>query len=260
MAQRGIVVIENPVFEDRLQRRFHLPDLIRAQHGEFPAAFAHHVHFKFCAGKTGLTAEDLQHPAPADHRFRVRLCDQRVIGRMGDFQQPRFGPGIGADPVLAAVPCETDQPGQQFRQIAPADRQRTIGIHQHFRHPADDPRHGSGDAAGDADNAGITHRGAGADFVPFENGDIMAVALQEQGRADTRDAAADNGDPARVGSGHNPASSSSMKPSTMDRPSDQNFGSDASRPNGASNSLCRRVPPARSIARYFSTKPSSASW
>jgi hypothetical protein len=47
------------------------------------------------------------------------------------------------------------------------------------------------------------------------------------------------------------ASSSSMKPAMTSSPRRQNPGSDASSPNGASSSLCRFVPPARSMSRYF---------
>ena len=50
-------------------------------------------------------------------------------------------------------------------------------------------------------------------------------------------------------------SSSSIRPSIIVRPRSQNLGSAASRPKGASSSLCRNVPPAASIARYFSAKP-----
>ena len=45
-----------------------------------------------------------------------------------------------------------------------------------------------------------------------------------------------------------------MKPLMMSRPLLQKAGSDASRPNGASRSLCLSVPPAPSIARYFDWK------
>ncbi len=49
-----------------------------------------------------------------------------------------------------------------------------------------------------------------------------------------------------------------MKPDTTPRPFDQKAGSAALSPNGASNSLCRLVPPAFSMSRYFSAKPALA--
>ena len=45
------------------------------------------------------------------------------------------------------------------------------------------------------------------------------------------------------------SSSWSISPSSRRRPLAQNPGSEASRPNGASSSLCRKVPPARSSSR-----------
>ena len=53
-----------------------------------------------------------------------------------------------------------------------------------------------------------------------------------------------------------------MKPEITSSPFCQNCGSEASSPNGASSSLCRFVPPAFSISRYFSAKPalSVLSW
>ena len=57
-----------------------------------------------------------------------------------------------------------------------------------------------------------------------------------------------------------PASSSSMNPEITSSPLFQNAGSDASSPNGASSSLCRFVPPARSISRYFAWKPGCPDW
>ena len=54
-------------------------------------------------------------------------------------------------------------------------------------------------------------------------------------------------------------SSSSMKPAMTDRPLRQKAGSVASRPNGASSSEWCLVPPADSMAKYFSWKPASAS-
>ena len=57
------------------------------------------------------------------------------------------------------------------------------------------------------------------------------------------------------------ASSSSMKPAITSRPRFQKRGSEASRPKGASSSLWRSVPPARSRSRYFSAKSGTApSW
>lgn len=53
------------------------------------------------------------------------------------------------------------------------------------------------------------------------------------------------------------ASSSSIIPEIIDRPLSQNFGSLASRPNGASSSLWCLEPPARSISKYFSSNPSA---
>jgi hypothetical protein len=50
-------------------------------------------------------------------------------------------------------------------------------------------------------------------------------------------------------------SSSSMNPDITSRPLFQNAGSEASSPNGASSSLCRFVPPARSMSRYFAWNP-----
>src|ERR1700758_3253979 len=54
------------------------------------------------------------------------------------------------------------------------------------------------------------------------------------------------------------AASSSMNPPTTPRPLAQKAGSAASRPKGASSSLCRLVPPARSMSRYFAAKPCEA--
>src|SRR5579859_4770169 len=50
-------------------------------------------------------------------------------------------------------------------------------------------------------------------------------------------------------------SSSSIMLDTTSRPLVQKAGSEASRPNGASSSLCRSVPPALSMSRYFCSKP-----
>ena len=64
----------------------------------------------------------------------------------------------------------------------------------------------------------------------------------------------------RLAFGHQARSNSSMKPAMTSSPRRQNAGSEASRPNGASSSLCRLVPPARSISRYFRSKPGWPSW
>ena len=56
---------------------------------------------------------------------------------------------------------------------------------------------------------------------------------------------------------HSASSSSSISASISASPCVQNAGSEASSPNGASSSRWRSVPPASSIRRYFSAKPSS---
>ena len=55
------------------------------------------------------------------------------------------------------------------------------------------------------------------------------------------------------------ASSSSMKPSIIDRPLAQKAGSEASRPKGFRSSLWCFDPPARRSAKYFSWKSASPS-
>ena len=59
---------------------------------------------------------------------------------------------------------------------------------------------------------------------------------------------------------HHSFSSSSMKPSITFRPSYQKLESPASSPNGFKSSKCRFDPPARSISKYFSSKPSALDW
>ena len=51
-----------------------------------------------------------------------------------------------------------------------------------------------------------------------------------------------------------------MKPATTSSPRRQKAGSEASRPKGASSSLWRKVPPARSMSRYFAWKPGAPKW
>lgn len=51
-------------------------------------------------------------------------------------------------------------------------------------------------------------------------------------------------------------SASAMVDSITSRPAFQNAGSARSKPNGSSSSRCRFDPPAASISRYLSTKPS----
>ena len=55
------------------------------------------------------------------------------------------------------------------------------------------------------------------------------------------------------------ASNSSIMPEIMLSPLSQNFGSEASSPKGASNSLWCFEPPAFSISKYLSWKPASPS-
>ncbi len=56
------------------------------------------------------------------------------------------------------------------------------------------------------------------------------------------------------------ASSSSINPAITSSPLAQNFASDASSPNGASSSLWRLLPPARSRSRYFVWNPGWPVW
>src|SRR5581483_1629460 len=92
------------------------------------------------------------------------------------------------------------------------------------------------------------------------------IALAGQARRETADRGADPGVAAEPPAqpvpliSHQSFSSSSTKPEITPRPLSQKAGSEASSPNGASSSLCRFTPPARSMSRYFAWKPSGLAW
>jgi hypothetical protein len=94
------------------------------------------------------------------------------------------------------------KPGDQFRQVAPAQRQRVLRVEQHPRQFPDQARDRKMRVA--AEIAGGAEGGRFARPVPVENGHREPVLTQRQRTADADDPGADNDDPllGRFGAAH----------------------------------------------------------
>ena len=76
-----------------------------------------------------------------------------------------------------------EQPGQQFRQVGPAQEQRLIRIEQHLRRLADQPRPGDRNDGAGRKQASIAVARPGGRSFPVHQCHLMPVALQpDRGR------------------------------------------------------------------------------
>ncbi len=126
----------------------------------------------------------------------------------------------------------------------------------------DDVERGHGNAKGDHPEA--QHRQEAEEPAEYQQNTQHQPQPRGDARADAHEGASEPGAQAvgAVGAGQDQssiASSSSMKPEIIERPLSQKAGSEASRPKGARSSLWCIEPPALSMSKYLSWKPSGFS-
>ena len=187
---------------DRPQRRFHLAHLVAAQLVEMDAALAADRQTVLVLVPARLGRPDEQPAALGDEVLCAGVAQQRSV-RVEDAGAERgtrlADPGRVFGRRIAAVAAE---PGDQFRQVAPAQRQRVLRIEQHPRQFPDQA--GDREMRVAAEIAGGAEGGRFARSVLVENGDREAVFAQRQRTADADDPGADNDDPllGRLGAAH----------------------------------------------------------
>ncbi len=141
-----------------------------------------------------MRAGDLEPAAGADEVGETALLDDDVVRLVGVGEEggQRVGDGLGAGG--AARQREADQPRQETGEVAPADRERAVGVAQVAGDAGEDAGGGDGHDAAEADDAGIAGRGAGTGRQRVDQGDVVAVALEEEGAGAADNAGADDDD------------------------------------------------------------------
>ena len=113
--------------------RDHLARLAAGQHLIFDIVLVQEGKFDAFAGEARLALEDKHRPVPAHHRGQALFPDQLVPGGQRPLLQRRQGCRAFGHLLGAGGRQELQKPGDQRKDLAPADGQRGQRVGQHFQ-------------------------------------------------------------------------------------------------------------------------------
>ena len=183
-----------------VQRRLALAQFVLVQFQPLRAVVAADAPGQGLGLERRAVGEGEQHALAGDQLADAGFLGQLAVQRRRIRQQRLQRPRRCAATFAAVEPAcqEAPQPGQQARQIGPADRQRTQRIHQIARDLLPQPRRRHrNDRTGIEQRAvAVAGRLLAARAAGFDDRDRMPVAQQFDGRGQADHAAADDDDPA----------------------------------------------------------------
>ncbi len=200
MADGPVVRQQQAARDLGVEGRLQVQHLVPAEQLEVTAAPAEELPLERGRALEAIGIEgDLEPAARAHEVGEAALLDDEIVGLLRALGQGRYRLRGGLGALGAGGQRHAQEPGQQARQMAPADRERAQRVAQHGRHLADEPWCGDRQHAGDADDAGIAERGAAAGRPRVDQAHAPAVALEKKGAAGADDTGAD--DQRRAGCG-----------------------------------------------------------
>ena len=168
--------------EDRRQPRFELAELLAGELLDLVAAPPLALPAARRCAEGARAFMDGERPVPPDEAGRPGFGGQLAVRVEGLAVEGGHGVHLPAHRFRPAGPDEADQPGQEVRQVAPADEQRPHRVQQPAGRLQQQAGAGLRQAGMGADRAGIAEGGHGAGRFRVDQRHLMPVAPQPAGR------------------------------------------------------------------------------
>ena len=199
----GALGKEGCMREDRRQPRFELAKLVAGQLLDLEAPLPLALPVACCRSEGPRALIDGERPVLPDEAGRPGLGGKVLVGVEGQAVESGHGIHLQAHRLRPARAHEADEPGEELRQVAPADEERPRWVQQ----PAGRLEQQAGarlrQAGVGADRAGIAEGGHGAGRLGVDQRDLMPVPAQVAGRRRADDSGPDDDDMLRLA--HGPA-------------------------------------------------------
>ncbi len=143
----------------------------------------------------GAVAIDIEIVGRGEPAFRRRSGGKGAVVLKAVADDGKEGARDAGGLVRPAMGEIAGKPGEQARQIGPAQEKRTVGVEQHARGLGGQAGYGDGDHGAGSEHAAIAMRGAFAGRAMVDKRDVMSVAGQPERGGHADDSGADDGNP-----------------------------------------------------------------